>query len=197
MGVNNNDIIRATAKMSINGEAVQNVFHFRYQGDDDEPDQDVHDAINVELDDAYDIIDHVLCDVLDFDSIETFNITQDAPINESAWDTLTSGQSTADPTAYQNSALVLFPTGTARSQGRKYIAGWAKTAMDNDSTWGSTVVSLLLTFGLALATGTTTTNGTLKPGNWNETLARFAEWAGATVNEIVKTQRRRSPGVGA
>ena len=196
MTVATGDVLRITAKMSLAGGAIQNVYHvlnFALPEDDSV----VFDALAAELDDAYSEYTAYDPDAHLYDTIQMWNVTQDAPIDEQEWPVLTAGGSASDVAPLQLCGLVLFSTATARSQGRKYYGPFTEAAQ---SSAGYILAGVVYDLGLIAAhflTATVAGDAQFAWGNWNNDLGRFASWQSATVQPLFRTQRRRVPGVGS
>jgi hypothetical protein len=190
------DIIRVTAKLeySTGNDAQQNVFHGMIIGGS-VSDEDLHAAVTAHLDDMYGaIVTHIPNDT-DFVAIETWNLTQDRPIYETGWDSLTGGTSSADSYASQTAPLVLLNTQAPRSQGRKFLPSFTETDIV-DGKVSPTAVSNITTFAGYILSEILGDTWGMSFGNWNKTLSRFAPYIGAIVSDILATQRRRRRGRG-
>lgn len=191
------DVVRIVAQMTHNAgsDILQNVYHAQYSGPTT-TELNFHQQMDDWLEDAYDNLLAQLPDDVEFDTITTFNVTQGRPMYTLAWPTLTAGNNLGDYLPAQIAPLAKFTTFAPKSQGRKYLPFLAETA----STGGileAAALAAVSAFASHLITGFSVDFGTAVLGNWNPTLARFAEWVGAIVDEVVRTQRRRVPGVGA
>jgi hypothetical protein len=191
------DVVRVTAKMSWASGAsqIQNVYHIKVLTGGN-TDALVHSEIADALDDAYTELLGSIPDVIDFDTIETFNITQDAPMVEDAWPTLTEGAVSGESLPAQCAPLVLFNTATARSQGRKFLPFVLESGQSGGSL-SAGVLEDMANYAAALIGDIVGTSWSGKFGNYNDDLVRFAPWVSALVKDIVRTQRRRVFGVGS
>lgn len=197
MTVDNGDVVRVTAKMGILNEDVQNVFHVQNVSAGELENATMHAAIIARLDAAYDELVTLLADEYSFDTIETFNLTKDEPMAETAWPTLTVGDKIDQPLPLQTAALCLFPTPVARSQGRKYIGGFTEDSNSVGSAPSATLLTALGLFVDILIDVWLEGEGELSFGNWSTLYTRFAPWASALVRDVWRTQRRRATGVGS
>lgn len=197
MSVAAGDVVRVVAKFSWGADEALNVFHVKHVGSSSVDDATFMSGVASVLETAYNYIDGFMSSGLDFTSIEAFNVTQDAPIDEVAWPTLTSGSDGGSIYALQCAPLVKFGTNVARSQGRKFIPGATETNIDGVGVVGSTFSAALLQYAIHLIVTHVIGGEDFKFGNWNEALSRFAEWAYGEVAQFVATQRRRKPGVGS
>lgn len=196
MSLQDNDVIRVTAKMSRASSLgeIQNVYHIRYDGSSVSY-ETLWDAVATWLDDAYgNIVDEIHPNV-HFDTIEMFNVTQDEPVGEDAWPTLTAGTGASDMLPAQTSPLVLFPTNTARSQGRKFLPPVGEESQSNGVLLAGVLTSMA-NYAADLLENIPVGVWSAAVGNYNPTLARFAPWISAIVKDVLRTQRRRVAGVG-
>lgn len=197
MAISIGDIIRVTAKMQWNEEDIQNVYHLEAQSATSDSDLTVLGEIADTLDSAYDYLDTAIPNDVTFDSIVGYNLTQERYMGEVSWPTLTAGSNVGDPLPPQTAPLVRFGTDTLGSQGRKFFPPMTDADLDSDGTISSAVATALGNVATILLAGVDSGTWTMKFGNWNVDLARFATWVSAFVNAYYATQRRRRPGVGS
>jgi hypothetical protein len=198
--VNTFDVIRVTCKMTVNSGAsdVQNVFYTECLLSSDQLDEDVHDAIASALDTAYTAMLTRFPGDLDFNTIETWNVTQDRPMVEDVWPVITSGTGAGECEPPQTAPLVLFNTQVARSQGRKFLPPLTEGNVGALGELAAGSKTDLVSWAAAILAGWAIDayNGGFF-GNWNDTLSRFAPWYSAIVNFFLATQRRRHLLVGS
>lgn len=189
------DICRVTTVMSFGTSDIQNTYHVKYAG------TDITDA-NFKLEVAtyfntlFDQYNAFVSDVITYDYIDFFNVTQDRPMGQEPWPSLTVGASIDDVDALQNAPLILFNTEVNKSQGRKYMPPPGSSSCNNGGQLQSSIVAALTTFASLFDAPTVIGSGTGRYGNWNKLLGRFAPWVASQVITNVKTQRRRALGVG-
>jgi len=198
MGVcNDGDIVRVTAKFLFHGtEDYSNVYHAQCALTGAASDASVHAAIAAKLDSQYDYVVPFQSLAFDYTTIETWNVTQDRPMVEAAWPSLTAGEATGDALPAQCAALTLFGTNTARSQGRKFLAGFMESMSDSGGEILGTLLTALAQYASGLIVPMTITEGEMQFGNWSVDLARFADWASSKIGTVWRTQRRRVLGIG-
>jgi hypothetical protein len=197
MSVESGDIMRVTAKMSHLGNDIQNVFHIRANGTGSVDDATAVTEITNRLNSAYgNVVDYQNLDY-DYNTIEIFNVTQDRPMGEYNWPSLVSGTLANDALPDQTAALALFPTMTARSQGRKYVGGWCEAENNSGGDPDGDVTTQMLAWALSLIAPWLVGSGEFEFGNWSYTLLRFAEWLQPIIRDVWRTQRRRASGVGS
>lgn len=196
MTVTNGDILRLTAKMSVNENDVQNVYHIRINGGP-VADGDIVDGLGDAMDFIYDYIEAYSPATLDFDTIAVWSVTEDRPLGEIEWPTLTNGSGVGDIAPLQLAALVLFGTETARSQGRKFMPPPLEEHLTAAGTISAAYQAALADFGAALLPVVIVDNWEYEFGNWRGSISLFSEWETAIVKDIIRTQRRRVAGVGS
>lgn len=192
------DVLRLTAKQSYIVGDVQNVYHFKHDGDSSLDSAPVVAGLRTFIDDAYAELNAVTADGLFYDTINIFNLTQDEPLGEYSWPTLTQGaESATDAYTTQAAALVKFLTEVARSQGRKYIAGLVEGQVSTGGVISTALQTALGNFATELFTFPIVGGQEFILGNYNAALARFAEWSSAVIADRLATQRRRRAGTGS
>jgi hypothetical protein len=183
--------------MSIGVDDVQNVYHLRLDTVSGSP---TNEALLAEvatvMDTIYDTADGVISDLLTFDTIEVYNVTDDEYVGEAGWPTLTVG-SNADITPPQCAPLVLFNTATLRSQGRKFLPPFGIGSADGDGTLTSAALTVMAAFVAEVLTpgGWTSYGGDF--GNYRDIGGVFIEWTAGVVRDFFATQRRRYFGAGS
>jgi len=131
MTVSSGDIVRATAVMDFEGEAVENVYHFLVGVAGSGDDLDIMDDIALHLDDAYDELAPGLSTSLIFVEIRGFNETQDAPMPTVLWPSQVAGAEGSDPLPLGAAMLAVFRTAASRVIGRKFLGVWTESGNAN------------------------------------------------------------------
>lgn len=198
MTVQNGDIIRVTCKLAHNSgvDDIQNVYHYKAVLGTPASDLLIHNTIAANMELAYTEINTRIPNTTTYTTIESWNVTQDAPMVEAAWPTLTAGTGTGEFMPAQCAPLCLFSTATARSQGRKYLPFLREADMNGGILSAATLADIADMIAILLAV-LDPGDGNLYIGNWRKTPARFAQWVAGEVQSIVRTQRRRVRGVGS
>jgi hypothetical protein len=195
------DVIRLTAKMSYDsGTAqVQNVYHLVCNFTASQTDSTVQYVLASMLESAYSYLLPFLRSTLKFDTIQTWNVTQDRPMVEDTWPTLVDGDETSiDAYAAQAAPLVLFNTAAARSQGRKYLPPVIESAVSDYGTLSGTLLTAIANFAsVLLISASVSVGNNLNTGNYSKLYNRFAPWLSALIEATIRTQRRRVRGVGS
>ena len=197
MTVAQSDVIRATAKMSIGVEDIQNVYHFIVGGSGTPSDSDAMDAIVDCLDDAYAELELKISDEVTFDSIDFYNLTQETYMGSKNWTTLTVGGEPGDMMPPQVCPFVLFDTDVLRSQGRKFLP--PTTEGYNDPGGGPTagLLTVLALYVAEIMLGGVDGTTTFLPGNYRELTSTFIQWVLGRAPDFFATQRRRYFGSGS
>jgi hypothetical protein len=183
--------------MNTANEVVENVYHLKYLGAGSLTDEQVHAQAAAWIDGCYANLVALQTTAHDYDVIQTFNVTQGQPMDLSTWPTLTSGTATGTQALpLQCAALVRFPTKTAKSQGRKFVAGMTEEEHAGGGVWSSALQTALAAFAADVLAGFDIVLQDFIPGNYNSALVSFRPWIEAIVNEVVATQRRRNYGIG-
>jgi len=197
MAVENNDVLRVSCKMSLFGQDVQNVFYIRNNGAGSVDDTTAVTEVLARLDSAFVLQNGEITNNLSYDSIEIFNITQDRPMGEYAWPTLTVGGAVSEALPNQVSGLVLFPTTTARSQGRTYLGGHVEGNNSSTGVPDGGALAAMAAWAAALIAPWLVGGGEFEFGNWSSEKLRFAAYVSSLVRDVWRTQRRRAQGVGS
>jgi len=197
MTVQVGDVVRVTAKMAVDNEAVQNVYHYQNAGPGALSDSDFIDAVGGRLDGVHGGLNSNISDQLDYTTIEFYNVTQSNALGEVSWPTQTSGgQTSSNLLPTQVAGLLTFSTGLSKSLGKKFLGGLTIAAGDFDGAPNAAIQAALATFGTNLL-GVLTKNGnTIKVGNYRVATATFIEWIAPIVEQIFATMRSRKIGVG-
>ena len=197
MTVSPSDIVRITAKMSFNANDVQNVWHVKHLGVTNVDDEDFVTACAAWMEDVYTEVLTSQSTALLYETIEMFNVTDDAPIDEVDWPTLTAGTSAGQSEPPQVALLLKFSTATARSQGRKYFGVPTESDIDAAGALANDTILDLVSAGAEALAGFTAAGQGFACGNYREDPLRFAVWLSAIVGTYAATQRRRKLGVGS
>lgn len=205
MAVNNDDVLKAVMEVVLDdGTVAQNVFYFIAELLAQLGDATVTGLIETYIEDAYanlsnelvNTITQSLCTVqkIAFDSGEgewlvTENIGTFTP-------TITFGNANeALPNAV--SAVATLLTFRPKTRGRKFLFPFGEN--DQDASYlTSTALSSMADFAAdVIATITYSPGNDLEPGVPRAGVDNFRKFTGAVVTNVLGTQRRRKPGVGA
>lgn len=200
MTVQPSDVMRATATMDANGILVQSVWHVIALGITASSDSDVHNEIAARIDSCYATLTALLKTTYDFQTITTWNVTQDRPMLVGGWPSLTSGLSTADQMTPQDCIYCKFSTGTARSQGRKKLGPFVTTARSASGIPEGVALAAVAAFGAAALVPWVFAGGILAFGAWRDDTKPggplFSVFSGHIVGSYFRSQRSRYPDAG-
>lgn len=193
------DIIKAVACLvTATGEHIQNVFHYRYVGDDI-PDFDLNPILLGYIDAMYANIEPAVPSDVSFQYIDITNVTQQVFYGPASWPTLDFGGGTGATMPEQNCALVTGGTARSKTLGKKFLGPFIATN-NSDGTWISGLVTALAAFAVDyLADLTVSTLGTLEPvlvHYVNNVMTYVTDIISSSTGNGVYTQRRRRRGVG-
>lgn len=197
MTVNQNDILRVTAEMSIGVNDVQNVFHYQYVAV-----ADVTDALAL-LDSAvimetlYDIILSDIGDALTFDQVRVKNVTQNTLLGSTPFPVLIAGTELGAPLPLPDAALITYPTAVPRTRGGTYFGGFTEIANVEQGNIASATVTRLLAVGVRALQEQNIAGRLYQFVLINRLLGTVIPLTSAIVHPIFRTQRRRRPGVGS
>lgn len=206
MTINDGDNIRASFRMTgSDGQDIVNVYHYQADFTAAASDQDVADAINDHLDNAYgncnDMYTNALSPVdLKIDIVNFVSgvekIVRNVGLFVFAATNFVPG-GTGDALPPQDSALVKFLTGIGKVYGRKYL-GQLVEAAQNAGTPSATLLTRLTAFAATiLAGGSVAGSGALVPGVMSEKQADFVAFTEADYDNPFSGQRRRRVGSGS
>jgi len=138
-----NDVISATARMQApGGQSVQNVWYFKCANG---APSDVNTMLDIAgfLDAQYTLLYPELSNQFDFLDIIGYNITQNRPLPNVGWPTLTTGVSVLTPLPPGLAGLGTVRTALPRTRGRKFFAGLTEQALDTDGNLTAAVALIL------------------------------------------------------
>lgn len=200
MAFTDGDVARVTASMDISGVLVQGVFHVQAIGTSPATDAEALTDFAARIDSAYATLIALLTNEYDFNYINAFNVTEDAPMGEVGWPTLVTGSSIADNMPPHTAFTQLYPTHTARSQGRKFLGPFSTDARSDSGYPSAAVIAAGAAFGTALLAPWLFLGGQLVFGNWRDDTKPdgplFSPWISWRNTSYFRTMRRRYPDAG-
>ena len=205
MTVLDGDILRVSVNFELgNGTLYQNIYHYIRDGTDPVAD-DVHvTRLRVAMESAYGTLAaHVKGDVVEqlsfVDRVEFNEITDQWEVVENigTFTPAFTPVGATDEIPHQSSPYVVFKTGRPKTVGKKYLFPFLETSQAG-SILTSAAVTALVAYGvqilvsLIVAGDVTLTAGVPRTGiqGWYNFLV-------AVVGDVLGSQRRRKPGVGA
>jgi len=191
-----NDIVRITARMSLQGQEVVNVHHFRVFATTAVSNAAFMTEVAAYLNSVYGNLDNEQADDLVYVDVQGQNITQNEIMPTTAWPSLTTGQGVENPLPNTVAFNVFFQTLRPKTRCTCFIPGFGVDDIAADGSIVASVRALLAQFGADLVGNQGTPNVTLTKGAYNRPLDRFTPVTAAVVPLRARTQRRRRPGVG-
>lgn len=198
MAVDDLDVVRVVAEMSMDAtEDVRNVFHvLKVSGGTISDDLFMAD-VAAQLNTMYAFLVPQQRALYAYDQITGQMVFGGSDLMpDTSWPTLTVGASASDALPFQIAALILGQTTKAKTQGRKYLAGFLETNQV-DSTINSTLLPLLANFAVDFISDFVSGANTYRFGTFNPVTFVFNQFASAVVLGILRTQRRRTAGFGS
>jgi hypothetical protein len=183
--------------MDFEGNAIENVYHFRVETAGNGNDQDLMTDIAQWLDDAYDHLAPNTSSNLTYVEIRGFNVTDLTPMPTVAWPSQTVGGSGSSALPLGTALLVLFRTGISRVLGRKFLGGLTEDS-NSDGAFDSGMVATAAAYAAELLasvvgaeTGSSLVYGILRAGG-----TVLADVITAVADSEPGYQRRRRRGRG-
>lgn len=191
------DVVRIVAEMLFDGvDIMQNVYHFQHQGSVQSTDLNFLERSGDFIEAAMVDLQPLMTDNISFGTISGFNVTQDTPLFGIDWPTFTTGDGIDNTLPLQCAALASFPTGTAKRIGKKFMAGFGEDNQAGGGELSVTLTDAMVTFGVELLAGWVQGTLILGNGTYDPVTEIFRQFVAATVDAIMRTQRRRVVGVG-
>ena len=198
MSVSGLDVVRVTAKMLFNNsDAIQNVYHVEsIVGNPQITDSIFLAGIEARLSHCMKQIDDHMSDLVSFDIIEAFNVTQGFPMGYIGWVNAPNAIASDAPMPPQVSAMVNFTTQYPNSVGRKYLGLFTEAANAGLGVIDGSVVGAIGNYVTELLTPMTFGGCQWHFGNYAYANPHFKPWQAGALDLIWSTQRRRKPGTG-
>lgn len=205
MAIVDGDILRVSANFELGGGVqYQNIYHYIRDGDDVHSVADHIAAIKTKLESAYaDIAALVPTDVTEqlsfIDRIEFNEIVDEWRVVENIGTFVPTFSPAAgtEGLPYQSSAYIVFKTQRPRTVGKKFLFPMLETVqtdtiLDGDSITAITAMAAELLGAISLGGDATLTPGVPRTG-----VGSWFNFLVAVVQDVLGSQRRRRPGVGA
>ncbi len=197
MSVEQNDVLRVTAEMSLGGNDVQNVMHFRSTNAASTPDGTALTNVATMVNTLYDTVDDLQSDQYDYDQVRVQNVTQDVLLGTTAWDTLVSGTRTEAALPLPVTALLTMPTTKPRVRGGLYLGGLTEQANTANGLLTTVLTDRLVLMGIQLLAEFVIGPDSYRYIVFNTILKTFVLPTASIVHLDWRTQRRRRAGVGS
>jgi hypothetical protein len=205
VSLTNGEVIKVIAEVVLPDETItQNVFHFKADFLDTLGDNTVATAVEAFVEGFYGYLEAWMDEECTFNPIAIDKVAWNAV--KEIWETVYHiGDRT--PTVNPNNASEQLPNQVApvlvakterpKSNGRKFIQGFAETASSGSELVAGAITSLSNALGEYLSDIEASTNNYLIAGVPRSEANDFLPFASGIVNTIIGSQRRRKPGVGA
>lgn len=196
MAVDEGDVLRITAEMKVDADAIQNVFHYQYQSVAQITDAQALTDSALVMEDLYNDLLASIATSVDFVQVRVQNITKDVLLGTTAWPTIIAGLEVLELLPRPVSALITYGTAVPDTRGGTYFGGF--TELDNTNL--AVIASALITRLGAVATSVLA--GTNLSGRFYQLIVQNREFGtvipvtSAIVHAVWRTQRRRRQGVG-
>jgi hypothetical protein len=205
MSTQDGDILKLTMEVTLNdGTIAQNVFYFECEFAAGQADGTVLNTLETWIETAYTNLTDELVSTITQNLCTVQEIEWNA--TESAWEvtrlvgyftpTITFGNS-GEALPNQASAFATYQTARPKSRGRKFLFPFGETTQ-NGTYLISTALNAMADFADdTLLDATIGPLNDMVPGVPRIGVANFLQYTGAVVTNVLGTQRRRRPGVGA
>lgn len=205
MAVLDGDILRISVNFELgDGTQYQNIYHMIRDGTDVVSDAAHVLAIKGRMENMYDeLIGAVLNDVVSrlsfVDRIEFNEITDQWEVVENIGTFTTSFTpvNAGEGLPYQSAPYIIFKTQRPKSVGKKFLFPFAEDQQDETILTGGAVAAMVAFGVFVLASLELGGDATLTMGIVRTGIQTFLNFLVAVVNDIIGSQRRRRPGVGA
>jgi hypothetical protein len=205
MSVVDGDILRVTCNFELgDGHQYQNVYHYIRDGTDPVSDAGHVTAITAAMNQIYDtLLSQVKSDVTEqlssVDRIAWNEITDQWEVVENIGTfTLTfTPIGSEDALPYMSAPFVVFKTGRPRTVGKKFLFPFIET-QQADTTLVAGAVTAMVAYGVqVLFPRAVSGDVTLTMGVPRTATDQWFNFLVAVVNDVIGSQKRRRPGVGA
>lgn len=205
MSVLNGDVLRVTCNFELgDGTQYQNVYHYVRDGTDPFSDQNHLDLIETAMEAAYDeLVSQVLNDVtehlsfvdrVEFDEIvDEWRVVENIGTFVPTFVPVNAGHGLP----FQSSPYVIFKTQRPKSVGKKFLFPFGESEQDATILTAGAVTAVVAYAAQALATLVLGGDATLAPVIVRTGVQSVLPLLVAVVNDVLGSQKRRRPGVGA
>lgn len=205
MSVLDGDILRVSVNFELgDGTQYQNIYHMVRDGTDAHSDATHVSAIETKVEAMYaTIIAQVRNDVVEqlsfVDRVEFNEITDQWEVVENIG-TFTPGfdpANTGEGLPYQSAPYIIFKTQRPKSVGKKFLFPFGEDQQDETILIGAAVTAMVA-FGVSVLNPLVVGgDATLTMGITRTGIGIFLNFLVAVVNDVIGSQKRRRPGVGA
>lgn len=205
MTVLDQDVLRVSANFELgDGTQYQNIYHMIRDGSDPFSDAVHVAAIKVQIQTMYSrLVGQVLSSVVErlsfVDRVEFNEITDQWAVVENigTFTPVFEPTNAGDGLPYQSAPYIIFKTQRPKSVGKKFLFPFAEDQQDETILTGTAVTQMVafgadVLAGIALGGDATLTMGITRTG-----IGIFLNFLVAVINDVIGSQKRRRPGVGA
>lgn len=197
MAVNQNDVLRVTAEMTMNGHDLQNVFHIRSTNTSVISNaKALADCAKI-ADDWYTFIITSIETGVAFDQVRVQNVTQAELLGAAGWPLLVGGTNANALLPEQVAALITYPTSLPRTRGGVYFGGFTEADNAPGGVIEAGLVTGLTNLAIDMISEKVFGVDSYRYVVFNTLLKTFVLPVSALVHSRWRTQRRRRSGVGA
>lgn len=197
------DYVRVSVNFELgDGTLYQNIYTYTRDGEDVVSDEDTVDFIETRVEDMYNTI---IAQVKD-DTVEQLSFVDQIEWDGTKWEVVENigvftpafnPNATGDALPYQSAPFLIFKTARPKTVGKKFLFPFDE-AQQADSILVAGAVTAMTNFGAyAIAAISLGGSSTLIPGVVRTGSNHWLSFTVAVINDIIGTQRRRRPGVGA
>lgn len=203
MAIEVGDVLRVTANFILfPGIQYQNVYHYLYDGIPVVDDQNAVDAIETALDLAYDELVGLVSpdtdvDLSSVDKVEFLEGEWTVTENIGTFTPTLTAVGTGNTLPYQSSPFVTFKTSRPKSVGRKFLFPMTEPQQDSTIIIPAAVTALVAYAAVILDDITVELINLLHPGIVRTGVDDFLVFTVGVVTNVLGSQKRRRPGVGA
>lgn len=195
------DVLRVVALMDAQyGGQIANVYHVKLTTVVGDPPTDAETKVDMAqyMDDMYATVDQDMAQNVAFDTVNVFNVTQNRPLGNQAWPTLTNGASSGDPLAPQTALFLQGNTGYSRNWARKFLGTFSETRNDGNASPDSTLLTAAAAFAVQWLAGYLNASGDeYTPVVFHTKSQLWRTVLEVIIRDVWSTIRRRRIGRGA
>lgn len=205
MSVLDGDVLRVTCNFELgDGTQYQNIYHYVRDGTDPFSDQNHLDLLETTMEAAYDeLVSQVLNDVTEqlsfVDRVEFNEIANEWRVVENIGTFVPNfvPVNAGHGLPFQSSPYVIFKTQRPKSVGKKFLFPFGESEQDATILTAGAVTAVVAYAAQALATLVLGGDATLAPVIVRTGVQSVLPLLVAVVNDVMGSQKRRRPGVGA
>lgn len=195
MAVEVGDILRVSAIMqNADSGMVANVFHVRVASlaSPSLPDDDAKTDVAAYVDGIYAPMNNLIANDIRYDTVNVFNVTQNRPLGNEPWPTLTLGANTDEILPSTVAAFIQGNSGYSRTWARKFLGGLTTASNTSNGFIEPATVTALAGWGARWIAGYTSgAFSVYEPVVYRSVLALWVPVLEVIVRDVWATIRRR------